>query len=40
MPPVLVDDFQTSRPLRRVLADLAISLLVVAAIAIVTGLVL
>jgi len=40
MPPVLVDDFQTSRPLRRVLADLAISLLLVAAIAIVTGLVL
>lgn len=37
MPPVLTDDFQASRPLRRVLADLAISVLVVAAIALITG---
>ncbi|MDM0020162.1 hypothetical protein [Variovorax saccharolyticus] len=38
MPPVLTDDFQAPRPLRQALADLAISLLVVAALALVTGL--
>lgn len=38
MPPILTDDFQPdARPLRWILADLAISLLLVAAIAFATG---
>lgn len=37
MPPVFTDDIQDSRPLRWILADLAISLLVVAAVALITG---